>query len=250
MHEPVSLAQAYPIRFVPNEKFPAFDDWKDRPKLGGLFVQGRESSLSLLESLPQRGFAIVGTRVPQARSRFLVERTVEAVRHSGLVVLSGLARGIDEEAHRAALRFSVPTIGIIGGGHLSPYPVETWSLRVAILEAGGLVLSEYDPDEPSMAKHFLFRNRLIARLARAVWIAQAAYRSGALNTARWADDYDRRIYATPCFPGDPALKGNENLLQRGKASPFYDFRDLAAAYPDVSFYPRPEVSPEGELPLA
>jgi DNA processing protein len=133
-----------------------------------------------------------------------------------------MARGIDTHAHEAALAEGLPTIAILGCGIRRTYPPENQRLRRRILEAGGLVLSEFDPDVQAHPGCFIQRNRLIAGYSKATWIVQSGYRSGALNTAKWAREHHRNVYATPAFPGDPAFLGNLALFTEKQGKPVWD----------------------------
>lgn len=177
-----------------------------------IFAEGSDRALLLLNSLPENGFAIVGTREPQAISMRLVERWVALLQDSGLIILSGLARGIDAAAHESALKAGIPTIAILGGGLDIPYPRENLSLRKRILDSDGLIVTEFPEGTQPQAGFFIQRNRLIAGWAKATWVVEAGKRSGALNTASWAMKMHRTCFATPCFPGDSIYEGNRRLF--------------------------------------
>lgn len=191
----------YPITLV--QKYPADKVW----------VQGSQRALALLDEIPKRGLAVVGTRRPTPRSvHFTQEVLSDIARTYPLVIVSGLARGIDSAAHEAALRFALPTVAILGCGLNQQYPPENAGLRERILRADGLIISEYESETPPLPGQFLKRNRLIAAWSSATWVVEAGFRSGALNTASHARDFDRKVFATPAFPGDTAFAGNEILL--------------------------------------
>lgn len=195
-----------------------------------IFVEGNLEALDLLARIPSDALSIVGTRSPQPRSIGFVRRQILKLSHSSLIIISGLARGIDAAAHEAALEAGIPTIAIVGGGLDLVYPRENADLRKRILSAGGLIVSEYPPGTPACAHHFLMRNRIIAAWGKATWVVEAPFRSGALNTARWARDLHRFLFATSCYPGDPALSGNQVLIDRDHALPFWDIHSLGAAW--------------------
>ncbi|GAC1306011.1 MAG: hypothetical protein NVSMB19_17830 [Vulcanimicrobiaceae bacterium] len=114
---------------------------------------------------------------------------------AGLCVISGLALGIDGAAHAGALAGNGPTIGVLGGGHRQFFPKRNRELAERMLAADGGVLSPYAPDEPARPGQFLQRNGVVAALADAVVIVEAATRSGALNTARWAAQLGNDVLA-------------------------------------------------------
>jgi DNA protecting protein DprA len=198
-----------------------------------LFIRGQRRAFELLRWLPSYGMAVVGTRRPQNRSLALVRARLRSLEGTRLIILSGLAAGIDAAAHEAALESRLPTIAILGGPLDDIYPAENRALADRILKEGGLLASEYPPGTPIERRFFLARNRLIAGWAKATWIVEAAARSGALNTASWAWEYDRDTYATPCFPGDPAHAGNQGLIQRDKAHAFWAPKSLKETWPEL-----------------
>jgi DNA processing protein len=147
---------------------------------------------------------------------------------AGVCVLSGLALGIDGSAHAGALAAGGPTIGILGGGHRHFFPPRNRALADAILAAGGAVLSPFPPDEPARPPQFLQRNAVVAGLADAVVVVEAAARSGALNTAGWAGELGIDVLA---FPGDvdrPKAAGCNALIRDG-ATLVRDAGDVLAA---------------------
>lgn len=198
-----------------------------------LFIRGQPRAFELLRWLPDLGFAVVGTRRPQTRSLALVHSRLRSLEGTRLIILSGLALGIDAAAHEAALDWHLPTIAVLASPLDEIYPPENRALAERILKGGGLLISEV-PQGSKIEKHFfLLRNRLIAGWARATWIVEASFRSGALNTASWAWEYDRDTYATPCFPDDPAHAGNQGLIQRNKAYAFWAANTLKESWPEL-----------------
>ncbi len=223
----------YPIHhFRKNEAslvFPA-ELWQVDQPPEELHVQGKDSALALLSCLRERGLAVVGTRRPQARSLRIIGNAMEDLKGTDLIILSGLALGIDAKAHEAALEAGLPTVAILGGGIDRPYPRENIPLMERILASGGLVVSEFPMGSTPRPHHFLKRNRLIGAWPKAVWVVEASFRSGALNTACWARDHHRYCLATPCFPGDPALAGNQKLLDEDHAITFWNVGSLGIAW--------------------
>jgi DNA protecting protein DprA len=203
----------------------------DTPK--ELFVQGSKESLQILQALPERGLAIVGTRNPLPRSIELVKKSIRDLSQSGLVILSGLARGIDTIVHQTALEVGLPTIAVVATGLDLDYPKENVGLKTDILRSNGLLVSEFPPGTPALSHHFLKRNRIIAGWSKATWVVEAAVRSGALNTARWARDQNRTCFAVPCFPGDPSLLGNQTLLDRDHALAFWGIHSFGSVWLDL-----------------
>jgi DNA protecting protein DprA len=204
-HYPIHELNLLPAALIPPDT--------PRGKRLTLYLRGSRGALGLLERLPQHGFGVVGTRRPQARALDFTRRVVTSLRESRIVILSGLALGIDAQAHEAALAANLPTIAFLGGGLETPiYPPRNHALALRILERGGLLVSEYPADFEPRPWSFVQRNRWIAAWSRATWIAQASDGSGALITGSWAQDYHRDLYCTPGFPGDPTMAGGERLL--------------------------------------
>jgi DNA protecting protein DprA len=202
-----------------------------------LFIHGEQEAFALIDKLPTRGLAVVGTRRPQPRSLAHVRTVINSLKDSGLIIISGLARGIDAEAHKAALNTGLPTIAVVAAGLDVVYPREHENLQKEIIEKGGLIVSEHPPGTLPLPAFFIERNRFIACWSNAVWVAEAPARSGALSTARWARDQNITCYATPCFPGDPALSGNEWLIDDASALPLWDAHSLGTTWLELACLP-------------
>ena len=131
-----------------------------------------------------------------------------------LTIISGLAIGADSLAHYYALKYSLPTIAVLGYGHLKHYPKETWKLR-NIIEEKGLVISEYPPFKNIARYHFPQRNRLISGLSRGVLITEARIKSGSQITIDCAIEQNRNVYVLPGSMFNPLTKGNLLRAQEG-----------------------------------
>lgn len=158
------------------------------------------------------GLAIVGTRESSAYSARLIESVLKDLQGMPLVIVSGLARGIDQVAHRWAIKLGFLCLGWIACGVDRRLTREAEDLRQDILNHGGWIASPFDAQAPAYPSQFLTRNGWIAVSSRAIWVVEAPLRSGALNTAKWAGVLDRQLYVTPCRPGDPVFAGNQLLL--------------------------------------
>lgn len=195
-----------------------------------VFIQGKESAFSLLNELPHNGLAIVGTRSPQSHALSLLQQNIKKIAKTPLIIISGFARGIDSAAHLYAIEYGLKTIAVLPTGLGVQYPRENFELRQRILKSEGLVISEYPHQQNAYKSSFLKRNRLLVLLSNATWVVQAGYKSGALNTANWAIEFDKPLFVTPCFPGDLNYCGNEHLLKKPHGTPFWSAEDLSAVW--------------------
>lgn len=157
--------------------------------------------------------AVVGSRRPTAYGRTMAEKLAEELAASGLVVVSGLARGIDTLAHRAALRGGL-TVAVLGSGLDNVYPKENRMLAEKIAEKGAVV-SEFPLDSEPLGFHFPLRNRLISGLSLACLVIEASRKSGALITARLAADQGREVMAVPGPVTSDLSQGTNFLIKQG-----------------------------------
>jgi DNA processing protein len=156
--------------------------------------------------------ALVGARNASSLGLRMARRLAERLGEAGHVIVSGLARGIDAESHAAAL--ATGTVAVMAGGVDVIYPEENAALGARIAEAGCL-LSEQPMGTVPQARHFPMRNRIVAGLARAVVVVEAAARSGSLITARTALDQGREVLAVPGHPFDARAAGCNMLIRDG-----------------------------------
>src|SRR3989338_7747448 len=161
--------------------------------------------------------ALVGTRRYTAYAYSVTEKLVAEVVPHGLVIVSGLARGIDSIAHRAALKAGGQTVAVLGQGIDVDkiYPREHKKLLQEIIEGGGLIISEYGPGTPPRQFRFVARNRIIVGLCKGVVVIEAPEGSGALITADFAADYNREVLAVPGQITNPAAFGPNKLIAEG-----------------------------------
>jgi len=162
--------------------------------------------------LQKEMIAIVGARNASALARKFADILARELGFAGLVIVSGLARGIDAAAHEAAL--AVGTVGVVAGGVDIIYPPENEKLYAAIRNQG-VILSEMRLGEAPQARHFPRRNRIISGLARGVVVVEAAEKSGSLITASYALDQGREIFAVPGSPLDLRARGANRLIKEG-----------------------------------
>lgn len=199
-------------------------------KLGGLmFVLGEPGypdMLALLEDAPPviailgdpavftaPAIALVGARNASANGQRMAEMLAADLATNGLVVVSGLARGIDAAAHTGAMHTG-RTIAAIAGGLDKPYPPENVDLQARIA-ANGAVVAEAPLGTAPQSRHFPRRNRIIAGLSLGVVVVEAARHSGSLITAQMTLDMDRAVFAVPGSPLDPRCSGSNDLLRAG-----------------------------------
>ena len=156
--------------------------------------------------------AIVGARNASALGRKLAERIATDLGAAGLVVASGMARGIDTAAHEGAL--ATGTCAVLAGGIDIVYPPENAALYEQ-MKAQGVIVAEMPPGQAPQARHFPRRNRIISGLSRGVVIVEAAEGSGSLITANYALEQGREIFAVPGSPLDPRAKGTNRLIREG-----------------------------------
>jgi DNA processing protein len=156
--------------------------------------------------------AIVGSRNASANGRRIARDLALGLGEAGLVVVSGMARGIDAAAHLGALDSG--SVAILAGGVDVVYPEENRGLYDA-LASRGAVISEMPPGTEPLARHFPRRNRIISGMALGVVVVEAAARSGSLITARFALEQGRDVFAVPGSPLDPRCRGTNDLLRSG-----------------------------------
>ncbi len=158
--------------------------------------------------------AIVGTRDPSEYGKRWTRKITTVLAQKGFTIVSGMAEGIDTETHRACLEVGARTIAVFGTGVDIIYPPRNLKLYEEILTKG-LVLSEYPSGIKPNRAHFPNRNRIIAGLSRAVLVMEAPTRSGALITARLANEYCRDVYALPGSLDNVRSHGCLGLLSKG-----------------------------------
>jgi DNA processing protein len=216
----------------------------------GLFVRGtlrpEPQRSSRAASRPAPRVAIVGSRRASAYGRQVARLLGSELSRAGVVVVSGMARGVDAAAHEGALEGVADTWAIWGTGPDRIYPPEHGDLAERIAERGALI-TEFPPGTPPRKHHFPQRNRLIAGLARVVVVVEATARSGALITARLAVDEGREVFAVP---GNilSELSVGPNALLRVGARPMLTPRDVLEAV-GVEPLPSPDLQdpPPSEL---
>jgi DNA processing protein len=203
-----------------------------------LFVRG---------SLPQPGTtlaAIVGTRFPTGAGREAAFRLAFELGRSGITIVSGLARGIDREAHEGCTEAGGRSVAVLGNGVDRIYPSSSREAAQALLERGGAVVSEYPPGVPPLRWHFPARNRIISGMCRGVVVVQAPERSGALFTAEYALEQDRDLWVHAAGTVGSTGAGTRRLAESG-APAIHSARAIFRDWGIVAAAPRRFEPPRG-----
>lgn len=167
-----------------------------------------------------KAIAVVGSRLMSPRGEVLTNKFVKKFVKEGFTIISGLARGIDTVAHKAALRAGGRTIAVLGSGLDIIYPFENKALSEEIVKRGALI-SPYPPGTKPFPKNFLSRNRIIVELSCAVLIVEGRRRSGTLSTASWAANEGVDVFAIPGSEATDFLIG-EGAISASKPSDVLD----------------------------
>lgn len=222
----VAEAEKYGCRLVPfggDDYPPLLKQIADPPLV--LYVRGDVSLLS------RHAVAMVGTRRPTAYGSSVAHRLAADLAQRALVIVSGLARGIDSAAHRGALEAKGKTVAVLGCGADVTYPRENKRLTDEIT-ANGAVISEFPLGTSPQPENFPIRNRIISGLALGVVIVEAAEYSGSLITARLASEQDREVYAVPGNITSAQSFGPNLLIKQG-AKLVDNWMDVFEEFPAV-----------------
>ncbi len=228
---------AYPDRLRQTYAFPAL-----------LFVRGDPAHLS------KPAIAIVGRRRATAYGRNATRMIAQELAQRGIVITSGMARGIDSQAHVAALEADGTTVAVLGSGVDIPYPTQRRDLYEEIV-ARGAVVSELPMGSKPIGQHFIMRNRIISGISLGVIITEAGEHSGVFHTARFALDQNRELFAVPGNITQRTSRGANRLIQRGAKlvqTPDDVLEEIAAWLPEVPTPPMrapvlpPPAAPEPE----
>jgi DNA processing protein len=191
--------------------------------------------------------AIVGTRKPTNYGKEVAYTFAYELAKRGVVVISGLALGIDAIAHRGALEAGGTTIAVLANGLPRIYPSSHRELGQQIIQHGGAIITEYEPETSPRPYYFLERNRLISGLADAVLVVEAAARSGTLNTVSHALEQGKEVFAVPGNITSPLSVGCNALLKQG-AHPAIKPEDILDVIAPHLLQPQ-AILPLGNTPL-
>lgn len=159
--------------------------------------------------------AIVGSRSITPYGKQVTERLSRELAERGIVIISGLALGVDAVAHTACLDAGGTTVAVLANGLDQLLPATNAHIGRRLLEQGGTIFSEYPVGAPVFKTHFVARNRIVAGVAQALLITEASEKSGTLHTARFALEQGREVLAVPGNITSPASKGTNNLIRTG-----------------------------------
>ncbi len=188
------------------------------------------SVIGSVHRLNQDSLAVVGSRVPsQVSISWMRSEFSDFLSNTNAIVVSGGARGVDQEAHRLCIAQKNPTICFLPSGLAKVYPAEILKWFDSIVQCGGAIVSQFSPFTQIYKSHFHKRNELIAAISSSTFVVEARLRSGSLLTSTKAMELGREIATLPCSPGAPSGKGNLKLLGEG-AQMIGDSQDLQTFY--------------------
>lgn len=173
----------------------------------------------------QKAVGIVGTRNVTDYGKYIIEKIIEEFSTDNILIISGLAYGVDTVAHKSALKYNLATVGVLGNGLQIIYPAENYRLANNMLEKGGILteqLSDTKPDRENFPK----RNRIVAGMIDCLVVVESALKGGAMITAEIANSYDREVFAIPGRMGDIYSEGCNNLIKMNKANLMLSATDL------------------------
>jgi DNA processing protein len=190
--------------------------------------------------------AIVGTRSNTEYGKQFTDKLLEDLAGENILIMSGLAHGIDAIAHRAALRNKLPTVGVVGHGLDKVYPYENTNLAKEMIKEGGGLLTEFFSGSRPDKHNFPLRNRVVAGLSDATIVVETNIKGGSMITAKLADAYNRDVFAVPGRANDKASSGCNHLIKYNKAILLTDAEELLAV---LGWKPnkREKVKPQKEL---
>lgn len=163
----------------------------------------------------EKSISIVGSRNSSEYGRKMTKSITKDLVKNNVVIVSGMANGIDSVAHKTCLECGGKTIAVLGSGFKHIFPKENEKLFYQIIENDGLIISEYPIDTPVQMKNFPKRNRIISGLSLGLLVIEAAYRSGTSITAKYAKLQERKVFCIPNSIGNKNSYGTINLIQNG-----------------------------------
>ncbi len=199
---------------------------KNPPKK--LYIKGN------IELLQTNIISIIGSRACSENGVRLTQQFSKDLVYQQITIASGMAVGIDTIAHKTTLQEKGKTIAVLGNGFNHIFPEENTKLYQEIIENGGLVITEYPPDEKAKSKNFLERNRIVSGLSLGILVVEAAHRSGTSVTAKFAKQQGRKIFALPHEVSDLHGVGTNRLIMQG-AKIVTDVEDIIKEFPFLTY---------------
>ena len=160
---------------------------------------------------------VVGTRNITDYGRYMTEQIIEGLSTNNVLIVSGLAYGVDAASHMAALKYDLATVGVMGNGLHTIYPAENKNLAAKMLEKGGIMTEFMNGTKPDKM-NFPQRNRIVAGMVDCLVVVESALKGGAMITAELANSYDREVFAVPGKIGDLYSEGCNCLIRTNKAN--------------------------------
>lgn len=193
--------------------------------------------------------AIVGSRKCGEYGRMITEKFANGLATNGVLVVSGLAEGVDTIAHHTTLNAKGKTIAVLGSGFENVFPESNKELFCEIIRSGGAIVSEYPPDEFPKSINFPRRNRLVACISDGTLVTQARSKSGALITANIAKKYNKKLFAIPVGLEDKNSEGTLQLIGQG-AKLVFDVENILDEYKYYKYIPQSieKISLKKEIP--
>lgn len=168
-----------------------------------------------VQLLNENSIAIIGSRNCSENGKQLTRKFAYELSKQGLIIISGMAKGIDTIAHEETINAKGKTIAVLGSGFNNIFPKENSKLYKKILENEGLIISEYAPEVQVQSKQFLERNRIVSGLSIGILVIEAGYRSGTSVTAKIAKKQSRKVFVLPHEINDKYGVGTNKLIQKG-----------------------------------
>ena len=168
-----------------------------------------------IELLNKNIISIIGSRSCTEKGRKLAKKFASELSAQGLVIASGMAKGIDTAAHIGALKQNGKTIAVLGNGLNYIFPQKNKKLYNEILENDGLIISEYSPETKPASNLFLERNRIVSGISIGILVIEAAYRSGTSVTAKFAKEQNKKIFVLPHEIDESHGVGTNQLIRKG-----------------------------------
>ena len=170
--------------------------------------------------------SIIGTRMASVYGKAICEEIVEELKQYNVMILSGLAYGIDVTAHKKSVESNIPTVGVLGNGMSNIYPPEHTNIANKMMQAGG-ILTEYTHKALPSREHFPMRNRIVAGMCDALIVIETKKKGGSMITAELANGYNKDVFAVPGRANDKKYGGCNYLIKNHKAQLVESGKDVA-----------------------